>query len=272
MKTLGTIKQIISLGFIGSTILFIPATSQTLTVREVTNPKQMNDGWVTDMANILSEDTEAKLNQMIDNLEQNNGTEIVIVTVPRIVAANSSKAFATELFNYWGIGKAELDNGVLFLVSLGDNRVEIETGYGIENILADSEVAEIIQTKITPQYKHENFNRGTIDGTKALTLALQTSETLASSPKIQTSSFLVIFFAILFFCWFIYLCSVVEEENSGNNNQRRKRRNSNSHDYYTDYTNDSCDDSGSFFSSGDSSDGGDFGGGSSDGGGAGDDF
>lgn len=76
-----------------------------------------------------------------------------MVTVPETVPANSPKAFTTQLFNYWGIGKADQDNGVLFLVSTGDRRVEIETGYGIESILPDAQVGNIIDTKITPQLK-----------------------------------------------------------------------------------------------------------------------
>ncbi|HEY9768465.1 MAG TPA: TPM domain-containing protein [Coleofasciculaceae cyanobacterium] len=137
MKTLTILKHIISFSFIGSSILFIPFASRALTVQEVTNPRKDHNGWVSDMADILSSETESKLNRLISNLEQTNGTEIAVVTVPE-TAPESPKTFATQLFNYWGIGKVEADNGVLFLVSLSDRRVEIETGYGIESILPDT--------------------------------------------------------------------------------------------------------------------------------------
>ena len=55
--------------------------------------------------------------RIIDNLERADGTEITVVTVLETAPAESPKTFATELFNYWGIGKAELDNGILFLIS-----------------------------------------------------------------------------------------------------------------------------------------------------------
>ena len=127
------------------------------------------------MANILSDQTETKINRLISDLEQTNGTEIAIVTVPNVAPSATPKEFATELFNYWGIGKADVDNGVLFLISVSDRRVEIETGYGIESILPDAKVGNIIDTKITPQYKQGNYDRGTEDGTEALVVALNSS-------------------------------------------------------------------------------------------------
>lgn len=169
------LKHTTILGVISSTIFLAPLVSQALTVEEVPNPQTTNSAWVTDMANILSNDAEIELNQLISNLEQTNGAEIAIVTVPETAPADSPKTFATQLFNHWGIGKTESNNGILFLVSTGDNRVEIETGYGIEAILSDAQVGKIIDTKITPQYKHGNFDSGTLDGTKALVMSLDAS-------------------------------------------------------------------------------------------------
>ncbi len=175
MKSLTILRQTITLSFISfisSSVLFTPLASQALTVEEVTNPRHNNGGWVTDSADILSEYTEQQLNQMISQLEAGNGTEIAVVTVPETFPADSPKTFATQLFNYWGIGKADKDNGILFLISKEDRRVEIETGYGIEGILPNTQVGDIIDTKITPQYKQGNYDRGTLDGTNALIEAI----------------------------------------------------------------------------------------------------
>ena len=165
------IKQVIWIVPFCLTVLS-PLSVHALTVEEVPNPRQVNGTWVMDMANILSEDTESKLNQMISNLEIENGTEIAVVTVLETSPAASPKAFTTELFNHWGIGKADEDNGVLFLVSVGDRRVEIETGYGIEPMLPDAQVGKIIETQITPLFKQSNFDDGTLAGTQALIVQL----------------------------------------------------------------------------------------------------
>ncbi len=93
-------------------VFLLTPKSEALTIQEVSNPREVSGGWVTDSAEILTESTEAQLNQMIDQLEATKGAEIAVVTVPETSPAASPKEFTTELFNYWGIGKKELDNGV----------------------------------------------------------------------------------------------------------------------------------------------------------------
>ncbi len=154
-------------------VFLLTPKSEALTIQEVSNPREVSGGWVTDSAEILTESTEAQLNQMIDQLEATKGAEIAVVTVPETSPAASPKEFTTELFNYWGIGKKELDNGVLFLISVGDRRVEIETGYGVEGILPDAKVGRIIDTKIKPRFRQGDFNGGTLAGMKALVIALE---------------------------------------------------------------------------------------------------
>jgi uncharacterized protein len=155
-----------------------------LDVQDVPNPRQTNGTWVTDMAGILDEPTEAQLNSVISQLEHQNGTEIAVVTVPETAPAASPKEFTTKLFNYWGIGKKGKDNGRYF-DSKRDRRVEIETGYGVEAILPDAKVGNIISTQITPRFKQGDFKGGTLAGTKALVVALEAPQVpcAASEPS-----------------------------------------------------------------------------------------
>ena len=165
-------------------VFLFPLKSEALTVGEVPNPRQIYGGWVTDSAEILTDSTVAQLNQMIEQLEAKNGTELAVVTVPETAPAASPKEFTTELFNYWEIGKKEQDNGVLFLISVGDRRVEIETGYGVEGILPDAKVGRIIDTQIKPRFKQGDFDGGTLAGTKALVVALEGDRSFPISEKL----------------------------------------------------------------------------------------
>jgi uncharacterized protein len=128
-------------------VLF-PFVGLALDVKDVPNPQQINGTWVTDMAEILDEPTEAQLNSVISQLERQNGTEMAVVTVPETAPSASPKEFTTALFNYWGIGKKGEDNGVLFLISKGDRRVEVETGYGVEAILPMPKSATLSTPKL----------------------------------------------------------------------------------------------------------------------------
>jgi uncharacterized protein len=174
-------KQIISSSLLCFSAIAFPVTSQAITVKEVPNPRQVNNTWVTDKANILSNSTETQLNKMISDLEAKNGSEIAVVTVPDTKPSATPKTFATELFNFWGIGKKGKNNGVLLLISSGERRIQIETGSGIQSILPDAKAVRIIETEITPKFKQQNFDGGTLAGTKALVNVLQTPRVNAQS-------------------------------------------------------------------------------------------
>jgi uncharacterized protein len=167
-----TAKRAFSCVCLCLTLIVFPMPSYALSVQDVPNPRKDYGGWVTDMAQILSLDTEAKLNQLISNLERQNGDEIAVVTVPETSPAPSPKVFTTELFKDWRIGKKGKNNGVLFLVSQGDHRVEIETGYGIERILPNTRVSNIIESQIIPHFKQGDFDGGILAGTQALVRSL----------------------------------------------------------------------------------------------------
>ncbi|MCT7958473.1 TPM domain-containing protein [Laspinema palackyanum] len=157
---------------LGLSLIGFPLISHALSVQDVSNPRQQSGGWVTDMANILSESTETQLNQMISELEATTGAEIAVVTVPTTAPSPSPKDFTTELFNEWEIGKEGVDNGVLFLTSVGDRRVEIETGYGVEGLLPDAQVGNIITNQITPKLRVGDWDGGILAGTEALVTEL----------------------------------------------------------------------------------------------------
>jgi uncharacterized protein len=72
------LKQI----FWGSLLIFVvmmftPA-SLAVPVDAVPHPWEINQGWVTDMAGLLSEATEIQLNQCITTLYTKNGIELVV--------------------------------------------------------------------------------------------------------------------------------------------------------------------------------------------------
>ncbi len=187
------LKQTFWLSVINLAVITFSPTAIALRVEEVPSPRQTG-GWVTDRANILSPETEAELNRLITELEAQNGSEIMVVTVPETSPYSSPKEFTTTWFNYWTIGKKGQDNGVLFMYSTGDDRIEIETGYGVENILPDAQVGNLIRQEIRPRFKKGDFEGGTLVGTKELIAVLKTyqphpsphSETVISLPRQPT--------------------------------------------------------------------------------------
>ncbi len=166
------IKRIFILSLFCLSLMLFPFISHALNVENMPDPR-LSGSWVLDQAQVLSAETETQLNQMISSIEAKNGTEIIVVTVPDTRSYPTTKDFTTRLFNHWEIGKVNVDNGVLFLFSLGDRKIEIETGYGIESILPDVQVGNIIDTHIVPYFREDDFDRGTLAGTRALIEVLE---------------------------------------------------------------------------------------------------
>ncbi|MFL9457890.1 MULTISPECIES: TPM domain-containing protein [Nostocales] len=179
-----SLKPILWIGTLCLFLILYPPVSYALQIQDIPNPRQQYGGWVTDMANILSPEAEVQLNTMISNLEAKNSTEIAVVTVLETQPATSPKAFATELFNTWGIGKKNKNNGVLFLISTRDRRVEIERGSGLQKSLSDRKIQQIIETDIIPRFQQGDPEAGILKGTENLVTTLaEISHTNLSHPQ-----------------------------------------------------------------------------------------
>lgn len=116
-------------------------------------------GYVNDFASILDASTESDLKNLITTLENETSAEIAVVTVGSLKGITIEE-YAVELFERWGIGKEEKDNGILFLVAIEEREVRIEVGYGLEGVITDLEAGNIINDIIVPNFKNGDFGPG----------------------------------------------------------------------------------------------------------------
>ena len=123
------------------------------------------EGRVHDFAQVLEPATTAQLNALAAEVEQRTTAELAVVVV-HTTAPLTPKEYVTALFNHWGVGKRGSDNGVMVLLAIHERRVEIETGYGVEGMLPDGTVGEIIRTAMSPSFTHERWGEGLVAGTQ----------------------------------------------------------------------------------------------------------
>ncbi len=119
-------------------------------------------GFVNDFASILDVSTESDLYNMINTLENDTSAEIAVVTIESLQGITIEE-YAVELFEKWGIGKEEKDNGLLFLVAVEEREVRIEVGYGLEGVITDLEAGNIINDIMVPNFKNGDFGKGIYD-------------------------------------------------------------------------------------------------------------
>src|SRR6185503_20146459 len=136
-------------------------------IASIPNPRARDGTWVTDLPGVLRADTVARLNTMIGDVERASGVEMAVVVITSL-DGRSVEEFAVKLFELWGIGKKNKDNGLLLLWSTGDRRVRVEVGYVLEGALPDGKVGAILDGQVIPRFKTGDFDRGLLDGVDAL--------------------------------------------------------------------------------------------------------
>ncbi len=124
-------------------------------------------GYINDFAGVIGGSYTSRIEFLIRELKEKTGAEIAVVTM-RSLGELSPEEFANELFQRWGIGQKGKDNGVLILLSVGDRKVRIEPGYGLEGALPDGFCGEIIRRVMLPHFRKGDYGKGLYLGTVAV--------------------------------------------------------------------------------------------------------
>jgi len=147
----------------------VPAANQAR-VAWVHNPRVANSTWVSDAAHHLQPATVASLNELIGALERETGTEIAVVVVDSL-AGLTEQEFATTLHRFWGVGKADRDNGILFLWAPRDRKIFLSIGHGLEGVIPDRRAGRIRDQQIFAAFRANRFDDGVLAGVQALAAA-----------------------------------------------------------------------------------------------------
>lgn len=139
-------------------------------------------GRVNDFAGILDADAERALDAELATLEADTSAEVAVATVPSL-GGRSVEEYATALFNQWGIGQAERDNGVLVLVSVNDREMRIEVGYGLEGVLPDGLAGAIIRETFLPAFRDGDYQRGIRQGVSRVVEVVRRNEPLTAAER-----------------------------------------------------------------------------------------
>lgn len=122
---------------------------------------------VNDYTQTLSETEISQLESKLVAFNDSTSTQIAVVII-KSLDGNDVADYAVKLAEKWGIGGSKNNNGILLLASLGDRKVTIQTGYGVEGALPDAIARRIIEQEIKPNFKSGNYYEGLNQGTNAI--------------------------------------------------------------------------------------------------------
>jgi uncharacterized protein len=128
---------------------------------------------VVDDASLLKVYEHTALTQKLDNFKKKTSIELVVVII-KSLGETTVEDYANKLFNNWGIGQKEQNNGILLLIAINDRKMRIETGYGIEDKLTDADAANIIDAELAPYFKNSLYYKGIDKATTVIISKLNT--------------------------------------------------------------------------------------------------
>lgn len=126
-----------------------------------------NDGYVTDVAGILTASEKDELQTKIFEYKRRTSNEIAVVILPNL-EGYAIEDVGLEIARKWGIGSSSKNNGILILVDYAGHNVRFDVGYGLEGVVPDIVAKGIIDTDIVPHFRNGQYAAGLNSAVDAL--------------------------------------------------------------------------------------------------------
>ena len=185
--------------FILLLLFLLPLSLQAQNFPEPMRPARA----VNDFAGLLSPEEQARLEQKLRNYNDSTSSALVIVTVNSLEGMNVAQ-YTTELAHRWGVGRQDVDNGLVILVAEEEKQINISTGYGLEGAVPDALAKRIIEQEMKPRFRQGNFYGGldaATDTIMKLASGEYTAEDVGGGEEVEGSpwlALLLVLFLIIF--------------------------------------------------------------------------
>lgn len=170
--------------WLGCCLNAVPVLAQ-YTVDNVVSPKQKGqDYFVSNPDGILSPGTVAELDGLSTQIEAATKSEYAIVLLNDYVG-DSDFEFALKLFNNWGIGKKESNNGLLLFIAKDRREYRFITGYGMESTLPDAYLKRIGEKYLVPNFRNGDYDQGVLEASQFIKTILMSPDSRAELERLM---------------------------------------------------------------------------------------
>ena len=126
-------------------------------------PLSDEGAYALDKSGVLSSETENHIARYNQYLAESCGAQICVVTIPTMdyVGYDDIENYAYDLFNAWGIGDKDEENGVLLLLVTDEELCWCLQGEGLEDTLSSSAISDILTENMQDDFYAGEFDSGT---------------------------------------------------------------------------------------------------------------
>lgn len=173
---------------------------------------------VNDFAGVFNRMELNKLEAMLVAYDDSTSTQITVVTVPSLQGMEVAD-YANRLFEKWGLGQKDKNNGLLLLLALEEREVRIEVGYGLEDRMTDALSRRIIEQDMIPRFRQGDYAGGMYAASRRAMEVLSGAYTADAQGKGEGGGNSVFFILLV-----ILIIIFFSARNGGGNNYTGKGR------------------------------------------------
>lgn len=127
-----------------------------------TLPEPLSDT-VSDFANVLDATDEGRISRLLSDTRAATGVQMVVVTVPGLAAQGGAgmklEDYGKDLFNAWGVGGADRNDGIMLLLDTEAREARIALGAGYDPVY-DGRAARVLSTAVLPELREGRMAGG----------------------------------------------------------------------------------------------------------------
>lgn len=156
-KYLQPLAAAIAIALIASQMAVLPALATGVYEMPVLSAGDRT--WVFDKGDVLSRSSESNISSVLDNLENQTGKQVRLVTIRRLDYGETTATFTDQLFEQWFPTKEDQTNQILLVLDTVTNSAAIRTGEGVKSLLTD-EIAQSVagETVQVPLREANKYN------------------------------------------------------------------------------------------------------------------
>ena len=198
--------------------LYLALSANTSHAAEVLPPKP--DRYFNDYASVVSLEAASRFNEQLAQLERDTSNQVVVAVFPKMESGSSVEDYGQRIAQSWGVGQKAQRNGVVLLVFIGDRKISLQVGYGLEGVLPDATAYDIRVNRITPLFRQGNYEGGLAAGIEAISQAIKgeykgTGKTVREGESRSGPSDNVVFWIICVIFLIIFIRSVTKKRKRG---------------------------------------------------------
>ncbi len=123
-------------------------------------PERPENGCVLDVAGVLEGETVERVLKENETLRAATGASITVVTVD-VLGGKEVSAYANSLYETWGLGDTEGQNGLLVLLAVEDKTYWLIQGAGLRDDLTDDALRDYAWNYLERDFSEGNYDAGT---------------------------------------------------------------------------------------------------------------